>query len=91
MGNGVIGYLICSQSDYSSYAEQGCLPESGYRRVFLMTIEQAEGFVAERPTRNLNILKFKIPSKWIENYDEKLKLFECKHELNLRKYLKQVV
>lgn len=82
-----IGYLICSSEDFSSYAKKGILPESGYRRIFFMNKDQAEGYVQERPTRNLYILKFKIPNKWITNYDENLKLFECVHELNLRKYL----
>lgn len=89
MGN-VTGYLICDTVDYSAYSAKGILPESGYRRIFFMEENDAERYVNERPVRNLKILKFNVPKKWITNYDENLKLFECTHELSLRKHLRTV-
>ena len=89
MGN-VTGYLICNNVDYFAYSARGILPESGYRRIFFMAESDAERCVNERPVRNLKILKFSVPKKWITNYNEDLKLFECTHELSLRKHLRTV-
>ena len=91
MWGNVVGYLICSETDYIMYVSQGMLPESGYRRVFFLKQSNAEGFVLERPKRNLYILKFKVPKKWIDRYYKNEGIFECTHQLNLHKYLKAVM